>query len=115
MMSSEARQQVWIGLVEVRQRPGAGVLMDRNGAHVNVLAMAASSSGYHRAVAEALDNMGFDLVEIEDPEPLCQRRQAFEVSDDLLALANEVAQDGVTRMGTFFTWMSNDTTDGQAS
>jgi hypothetical protein len=82
--------------------------MDRNAAFVNILAMADSASMYHHAVEGALSKIGFELIGLEDTEPLRQRKDEFEVSDDLLALAAEVAQDGEPRFGSFHTWSSND-------
>jgi hypothetical protein len=99
--------EVWIGLAEARQRPGAGVLLDRNEAAVNVLANASDVTEFRQAVYKALDELGFDLVDLEDPAPLRARRAQFEVSSDLIALGEEVRRDGSTRFGTFHTWVSD--------
>lgn len=82
--------------------------MDRNAAFVNILAMADSASAYHHAVEGTLCKIGFDLIGLEDTDPLRQREHGFQVSDDLLALAAEVGQDGEPRFGSFHTWTSND-------
>ena len=105
------RDEVWIGLAEVRQRPGASVLMDRNEAFTNVLALADSGTGFTEAVRRALDQMGFDLVELEDPEPLRQRQQKFTVADELLSLAQCVKASGRTAFGTWHTWTSDSEPD----
>lgn len=96
--------EVWIGLVEIRQCPGAGVLLDRNEAVTNVLALANNEACFRQAVTEAFSRLGFDVVDLEDPEPLAQRLEAFTVSDDLLRLAQEVRLTSMPRFGTFNTW-----------
>lgn len=97
--------EVWIGLAEVRQRPGAGVLLDRNAAAVNVLALAQEAQGFTAAATSALDKLGFDLVAMEDAEPLRVRLQTHSVDEALLALAEEVETTGDPQFGTFHTWV----------
>jgi hypothetical protein len=105
-MTDSDADEIWIGLAEVRQRSGAGVLMDRNEAFVNVLAFAGNESTFAENVRRALDEIGFDLVELEDPEPLQKRRESFVVSEDLLRLAKEVQLYRSPRVGEFYTWTS---------
>ena len=100
--------EVWIGLAEVVQRPGAGMLMDRNQAFVHVLAMARDEETFRRLAVVALGDLGFDCVEIEEPEPLEQRRAQYHVADDLLSLASEVRTTGKPLVGKLFTWVTND-------
>jgi hypothetical protein len=107
-MIEAANDEVWIGLAEVQQRPGAGVLMDRTAAFVNVLAVARDEATFREAVAAALGNVGFDCIELEDPEPLRLRVAHFEVAQELLSLAHEVRATGEPRFGTFNTWISED-------
>ena len=107
-MTGMTNCEVWIGLAEVRQRPGAGVLMDRNEAFVNVLALAQDEATFHSAAAATLDTLGFDCVDLEDPEPLRLRVAQYVVDEKLIALAQEVRATGETRLGTFNTWVSDD-------
>jgi hypothetical protein len=107
-MSEARHHEVWIGLVEVRQRPGAGVMLDRNEAFTNALARANDQTSYRQAVEHALDELGFDLVSIEDAEPLRERVANFEVAGDLLELAGMVEIGGAPRFGEFHTWRSDD-------
>lgn len=100
--------EVWIGLAEVRQRPGAGSMLDRNEAVTNVLALATSEEAFRTAASIALSALGFDLVTLEEAEPLDVRRQAYVVSDELLLLAAEVRDTGTARFGKFHTWVSDD-------
>jgi hypothetical protein len=107
-MPSETPKQVWIGLAEVTQRPGAGVLMDRNGAYVNVLALAASASEFHQTAEAALTKLGFQMVELEDSEPIDKKLEGAEGGVELLALAREVEASGEPRFGPFHTWTSDE-------
>ena len=106
MTNSNTSQEVWIGVAEVRQRAGAGVLMDRNEAFVNVLANASGEPSFRAAVSVALHGLGFDLVSVEDPEPLSRRREHYLVTADVLELAEEVKRRGLPRLGDFYTWRS---------
>jgi hypothetical protein len=99
---------VWIGLAEVSQRPGAGVLMDRNAAAVNVLALACDRESFERAVSDAFDRMGFDVVGLEDPEPLARRLEVATVDEELLKRADDVRETGQVQFGTWHTWQSDD-------
>jgi hypothetical protein len=101
------KPDVWIGLAEVRQQPGAGILLDRNGAIVNVLALAQDEAAFRDAVETALRNLGFELVLLENAEPLQERLNKYQVADDLLKLGDEVRASGTPMFGTFHTWVSN--------
>jgi hypothetical protein len=107
--SSDVKSRdVWIGHALVHQRPGAGVLMDENDAYVQTLALASNHSEFHEAVRRAFDSLGFDLVELEDVEPLAMRLQRSTVHESLLAKAAEVQNTGFPRFGPFVTWASDD-------
>lgn len=96
--------EVWIGLAEAKQRPGTGVLADRNNAFVNVLALASSKGEFREAAADALERVGFVIVSLEDIEPLSRRVRSHSVASDLLRLADDVRATGTPRLGTFHTW-----------
>jgi hypothetical protein len=107
-MSAAANEHVWIGLAELRQRAGAGVLLDRNNAFTNVLALAQNVDGFRDAVARALAEEGFDLVDLEDAEPLHLRLMTHSVDEELLKLASEVQRTGQPLFGRLHTWISDD-------
>lgn len=109
----DRRAQVWIGLAEVIQRPGAGALMDRNGAYVNVLGLATTAVEFRQVAAAALGELGFELVGLEEAEPLAMRLEVGEVDANLLILAREVETSDKPRFGPFHTWTSEDTEPGQ--
>lgn len=99
---------MWIGLAEVHQRPGANVLLDRNDAFVNVLAQAYDRASFHRAIVSALHGIGFELIQLDDAEPLRVRLESYDLEDEVLQLAQEVKATGEPRLGQFHTWRSND-------
>ncbi|MDQ2932172.1 MAG: hypothetical protein M3Y05_15330 [Gemmatimonadota bacterium] len=99
---------VWVGLAEVRQRPGANVLLDRNDAFVFVLGLAHDDAGFQTVVEDALDELGFDLLRLENSEPFQLQMTSDPVREELIALAAEVAATGEARLGTFHTWTTND-------
>lgn len=82
--------------------------MDRNEAFVNVLAMAWNEDSFLREAREALDQLGFDLLALEEPEPLRRRASQYHVAEELLSLAMEVETSGEAKFGTFRTWVQND-------
>jgi hypothetical protein len=106
--ATEGTRGVWIGLAEVHQRPGANVMLDRNEAVTNALALASTAADFALTVSRALDALGFDLVELEDPEPLAVRLAQFTVSEELLKLADVVRESGSPQFGKFHTWISNE-------
>jgi hypothetical protein len=101
-------KEVWIGLASVHQRPGAGVLMDENDAIVQTLGLASSHAEFCEVIRQAFDALGFDLVEVEDVDPLAVRLQKWTVDESLLVKAAEVEKTGFPRFGTFMTWGSDD-------
>jgi hypothetical protein len=82
--------------------------MDENGAVVQILALATRANEFRDVVRNALDELGFDLVALDDSEPLVDRRQQWTVDETLLAKAAEVRATGHARFGSFFTWLSDD-------
>lgn len=106
----DTKNEVWIGLAEVEQMPGTGVLLDRNLAFVNVLSLAHDEHHFRSAVELGLEQLGFKLLELEDAEPFLVRAAAFQVGAALLGLADLVQRSGQIQLGEFFTWTSSDET-----
>lgn len=106
--SLEGPSRVWIGLVLVHQRPGVTMLMDQNDAYVQTLAMASNAAEYLERVRHAFDELGFDILESEDVDPIDERIKEWTVDDSLLALADDVRNTGVVRFGPFIVWTSDD-------
>ena len=80
------------------------MLMDENKAFVHVMALASDDLDYRLAAAAALDDLGFDLLELEEIERLDDRLRSFSVDDLLLKKADEVRATGRPRFGPFITW-----------
>ena len=78
--------------------------MDENKAFVQILALAIDDHDFRLAAAVALDDIGFDLVEIEDVDRLEDRLRAFTVDEQILVKADEVRTTGRPRFGPFVTW-----------
>ena len=107
-MTRSERRQVWAGLATVHQHPGAGALLDRNDAFVNAVALAQTAEEFAQLVRGALSQLGFELVELEEIEPLALRRLSFAIPEEMERLA-EIAQNSVTvEFGAFHTWVSDD-------
>lgn len=97
----ELPKEVWIGLVGVVPRPGNDLLGNAKQGFVNILALARTKSEYRSEVGRILDELGLDVSEIEDSEPLSDRLSKWTVDPDILALAEEVNSTGFARLGTF--------------
>lgn len=95
---------IFIGLAEVRQLPGAGQLMDRNAAFVNVVAPAIDAEDFRSHVSRSLRDLGFELLEIEDVNAL-EPSESQLLDADLAALAERAAATGEVQFGTFHTWI----------
>jgi hypothetical protein len=99
-------EEVWIGLAQLSQRPGTGVLMDRNLAYATVLGLADSVDEFKRVITRAADRMGFDLLEMEEEEPLRIRQTRCEIPPAALQLAAEVIDTKEARFSPLFTWIA---------
>jgi len=74
-------------------------------AFVNILAIAENKEYYNFKVKEAINYYGLTLKKIEDVELLEERKQHFEVSDELLDLAYNLNDEINLRFGTFHTFI----------
>ena len=99
---------MWIGLATVHQRIGAGVLLDRNDAFVNTLALARTADGFTEIVRGGLAQLGFDLIELEEAEPLTERRASHTIPEEIDRLAESALATAAPRFGAFYTWVSDD-------
>lgn len=102
------RQQVWIGLAELQQKPGAGVLLDRNFAYAQVLTWASSEAEHRKLARRYVDELGFDLLRMGEVDSLSERLELYSVEQDLLAKANFVETTGQPAIGPLHTWIAED-------
>lgn len=100
--------QIWLGLATVHQRAGAGVLLDRNDAFVNVVVVADSIDEFTKRIREALSQLGFELTDLEEVETLTERRAAFKIPQEIESLADVARDTGTVQFGSFYTWTSDD-------
>jgi hypothetical protein len=107
MIRSE-RRQAWVGLATVHQHPGAGVLLDRNDAFVNAVALAHTAEEFTELVRGALSRLGFDLVDLEEIEPLAHRRLSYAIPEEMERLAEMTQISATIQFGAFHTWVSDD-------
>ena len=103
---SEREPDLWVALAQVRRIPGRGALMDRNEAYVNVAAPATSLEQFMQAVSSAAEDIGFQVMEIEDQELYEQRRQEGGIPPEIQAIANQASRTNQVAFGSFFTWVS---------
>jgi hypothetical protein len=79
----------WIGLVEVRARPGNDTLGGAPGAFVNIVALATSEQSFIERVSACLEEYGFDPLDFTDVvlfEEWSQRNSAHQDIEELVAL-----------------------------
>ena len=91
----------WIGLAQVKPKPGNKALGEAAGAFVASIALANSLDDYVAVVTETLDRYGFDVLKIEDIELYEARLNKHTVADDVQELAEHINEDIPVRFATF--------------
>lgn len=94
-------REVWIGLADVRPRPGNDVFDDAPGAYTSFVALADDRDDALRVVAFHFDRLGFETKEIEDLEPIEDRLDSHGVSDEILDLVTELSRTTAVVHGVF--------------
>lgn len=69
---------------------------------MNVVASAADLSEFEQKVKLALDELGLDLIEMEDAEALPLTLSKAHVSEEVLTMAKTVRKAGSVAFGTFY-------------
>ena len=87
---------IWIGRAHVKPRPRSEVLGNVAGAYVVCVGLAHEIEGYFDLVVREMDKLGLDVIVIEDIEFLADRMKKFDVSEDVLDLAEKL--DGENRI-----------------
>lgn len=96
--------KVWIGLANVKARVGNEALEGNSRAFVNALAVAEDPADYRKKVTGALIKMGFDVLEIDEDEPLANRLRKYVVDPQLRELAAEAERSGEVTFGNFHSY-----------
>ncbi len=107
------RKEIWIGLVGVTPQPGNNLLGDAKGAYVNVLASATSAAKYTTKVKGALKEIGLNLIEIDDLEPLSERLSKWTVDEEIITMAQTVRKIDSVAFGTFYEYDSEDESENK--
>jgi hypothetical protein len=101
----ETSDKLWIGLAEVVPAPGNNILgSDKKGACINVIAHADAESDFRERVLNALREMGLEMKDLEDVELFRKRASEYQVSQELLDLAQKVEAERNVGFGTFHTF-----------
>ena len=87
---------IWIGLAHVKPRPRNEVLGNVAGAYVACVGLAHEIEEYFDLVVREMDKLGLDVIVIEDIEFLADRMKKFDVSEDIIDLAEKL--DGENRI-----------------
>lgn len=82
--------------------------MDRNDAFVNVMALASTLVEFTQLVRDDLAQLGFDLIELEEPERLSERRESFIIPEEIDRLAELTLATAKVQFDAFHTWASDD-------
>ena len=102
---------IWIGLADAAPVEDDGEI---GGAFVHVLAPAEDVHDLRAAAAEALLEHGFEIVSLEDAEPVRDRVRTRSIATDLLELALDAALDGTARLSAFNTYPPDDHPDPES-
>jgi len=103
------RSCLWKTLVGTVQRPGVSFLGEAKGAYVNVVVSAADISELEQKVKLALDELGLDLIEMDEAEVLPLALSKARVSEEVLTMAKTVRKLDSVAFGTFYVF--DDTPD----
>ena len=93
---------LWKALVGTVQRPGVSFLGEAKGAYVNVVASAADLSELEQKVTLALNELGLDLIEMDDAVVLPLTLSKAQVSEEVITMAKTVGKLDSVAFGTFY-------------
>jgi hypothetical protein len=114
MYTADRRPVLWIGLFEVKPRPGSPgpdwwtEPPKIAGAFVNALGMAEDLTAFEEKVKSALDAMDLEAVSIDDVEAFDQRALRHKLDEDLIELAREARESNEVMFDTFHTYPHED-------
>jgi hypothetical protein len=98
------KSEMWVALVGACQRNGVSFLGNAGGGYVNVVASATTPEHFLRKVRKALDEVGLELIDIDDLEPLSMRLSKKTVSEEILTMARTVEKIDSVAFGMFYTF-----------
>ena len=109
MNARRQTKQLWTGLVEVRALKRSEILGDAKGAFVNLVTWAANALQFRSNAELVLGKLNLFVIEIENPEPVSDRRKKTDMEDELEDMIAR-AEDNPNAIiyGTFHTWTRDD-------
>jgi hypothetical protein len=99
-MALVSDKELWIGLAEVEQTSGNGVLGDVRGGFTNAIAMATSRANFRATVKRGLDDLGLRLIQLKEAETLKARLSKRSISEDL-EKSKEYRRSGLWHLSYF--------------
>jgi hypothetical protein len=100
------KEEKWIGVAELRQRPGVQDLGPNRGGFVTVVLFARDRLEFEDRIRVTMAEMGFDVVKVDEVEPYDQRTSTYEVDQSLRTAADRLvpASDESVAFGRFHTF-----------
>ena len=95
-------KHLWVGLVGATQRPGVKILGNCKGGYATVVASASGSRAFRNRVRKALDELGLDLIELDDVKVLTGGGARFRSDEELRQMARTVREIDSVAFGTFY-------------
>lgn len=99
---SKRRKVVWISLLEIE--PLSREDEDCAGAFVNGLVVAKSAADAEALFCEAVKELGWKMIAVEETEEFEARTRSFKVPQDVRRLARLAERQKCAQFGTFFTY-----------
>jgi hypothetical protein len=84
------KKPVWIGLLDLRPRPGNDLLGDADGAYVQALAPAESREEFVAVWTRLMEDADYDVLSIENAEPFDDRRRRESPDPRLVEIEQQV-------------------------
>lgn len=96
--------QVWIGLIEVGGPPSHPDLAGCPGAFVHLLTFVSSEAEYRGEARGEVERRGLVLAQVQWCERLSSRLARFDVSEELVEVAEAVSATHVGAFSVFHAW-----------
>jgi hypothetical protein len=100
-MSTISKRPLWKALVGATQRKGVTFLGDAEGGYVHVVASADDLAEFTQKITSALDELGLDLIEVDEAQILPVTLSKANVSEEIRNMANTVRKCDSVAFGTF--------------
>lgn len=100
--------QMWTALAHVMPREETDLLQGARGAFVNAIGPAQSSREFEKNLREVFAGLGFELIEIDDLEPLAVRESKREIPQELTEVAELSRATNQIHLGAFHAYEDAD-------